>query len=302
MTVKVEKVSYGGWDNCYKISNEMVELIVTSDVGPRIMRYSFLDGENLMCQVKEDMGKSGSDKWLMYGGHRLWHSPEHPIRTYNPDNFPVKVKVLENGVHLTSDVEKVSGIKKEMIIKLSDKTSQVEVDHILTNTNLWTVQLSVWALSVLDKGGLEVVPQETKDTGLLPNRMISLWPYTDLSDKRVMWGKKYIFLQQDPKISQPFKFGISNTPGWAAFFNKNDMYIKRFFPQEDKLYPDYSASMYETYTNEFMTEMETLSPLVNLKENESISHKEIWKLYKDVRVPKNEEEMDEIVGEYRLDG
>jgi hypothetical protein len=48
MPVHIEKVSWGGWPNCYKISNGEVELIVTSDVGPRIMRYGFVGGQNLL--------------------------------------------------------------------------------------------------------------------------------------------------------------------------------------------------------------------------------------------------------------
>src|SRR5690349_10985616 len=42
--VKIEKTEYGGWPNCYRISNGEVELIVTTDVGPRIMHYGFVGG------------------------------------------------------------------------------------------------------------------------------------------------------------------------------------------------------------------------------------------------------------------
>ena len=43
-------------------------------------------------------------------------------------------------------------------------------------------------------GGKEVVPQGRRDTGLLPNRVVSLWPYSRLDDPRVHWGERYIFL------------------------------------------------------------------------------------------------------------
>jgi hypothetical protein len=73
------------------------------------------------------------------------------------------------------------------------------------------------------------------------------------------------------------------------------MYIKRFSPMEDMLYPDYSASMYETYTCNFMTEMESLSPLIILGPKEKLEHNEEWELVKDVMPPKDEKEMDKIV-------
>ena len=37
--VKVEKTAYKGWANCYRVTNGEVELLVTSDVGPRIIRF-----------------------------------------------------------------------------------------------------------------------------------------------------------------------------------------------------------------------------------------------------------------------
>jgi hypothetical protein len=45
--VKVEKTSYQGWQNCYRVTNGEVELIVTGDIGPRVMRYGFVGGRNL---------------------------------------------------------------------------------------------------------------------------------------------------------------------------------------------------------------------------------------------------------------
>ena len=36
----VERFSYRGWNNAYKLSNGSVELIVTADVGPRILNVS----------------------------------------------------------------------------------------------------------------------------------------------------------------------------------------------------------------------------------------------------------------------
>ena len=294
MTVKVEKIPYGGWNNCYRIFNDTVEVVVTSDVGPRIIRYGFIGRFNVMCEKEDQMGKSGGDEWMIYGGHRLWHSPEHEIRSYYPDNFPVDVQIIENGIKVSQPVEKTTMIKKDIEVVLDDESSKVYLKHTLTNYNLWDVELAAWALTVVAPGGLEVVPQETLDTLLLPNRMLSLWPYTDMSDKRVQWGSRYIFLQHDSKAIKPFKFGISNTNGWAAYFNNDDMFVKKFSPLENMVYPDYSASMYETYTCDFMTEMESLSPLILLGPKEKIEHNEQWELFSDVKPPKNEEEMDKI--------
>ena len=67
----MEKVSYAGWPNCIKLSNGQIELIVTTDVGPRIMRFGFVGGQNLLNEYKDQVGKTGGDEWRIYGGHRL---------------------------------------------------------------------------------------------------------------------------------------------------------------------------------------------------------------------------------------
>ena len=59
----------------YKLSNGVVELVVTADVGPRILFYGFRNGENQFHEVKEDAGKNGGSEFRLYGGHRLWVSP-----------------------------------------------------------------------------------------------------------------------------------------------------------------------------------------------------------------------------------
>ncbi len=59
----MEKVSYGGWPNCIKLSNGQTELIATTDVGPRIMRFGYAGGQNLLKEYKDQMSKTGGDTW-----------------------------------------------------------------------------------------------------------------------------------------------------------------------------------------------------------------------------------------------
>src|SRR4029077_18781182 len=76
--VKIEKINFKGWPNSYRMSNGEVELVVTGDIGPRIIRYGFLGGQNLFKEYAEQMGKSGEKDWQIRGGHRLWVGPEVP--------------------------------------------------------------------------------------------------------------------------------------------------------------------------------------------------------------------------------
>ncbi len=286
--VKVQKVSYGGWENCLQIINDIVDLIVTVDIGPRIIRYGFVGQENEMCEIESTLGLKGGDEWRIYGGHRLWHSPEEKQRTYEPDNSPVDWEKIPNGIKTTQDMEPRTKIKKEMEITLSPENSGVKILHRLTNSGPWPVELSVWSISAMATGGKEVIPQTRKDTGLLPNRLMVLWPYTRLNDSRIYWGDKYIILQQDPNIKQPLKFGTSNENGWAVYFNHDHLFVRYYTHDKNARYPDFGVS-YETYTIDFMLEMETLSPLTVLEPNTYVEHIEKWELFDNVPMPPNDE-------------
>ena len=98
----IEKTNYHGWANSYRISNGEVEAIVTADVGPRVMRYGFVGGQNFFKEFKEQLGQSGEPGWQPRGGHRIWIAPEDPVKSYAPDNEPIGREVTEDGVIATA--------------------------------------------------------------------------------------------------------------------------------------------------------------------------------------------------------
>ena len=287
--IKMREITYGNYGKCMELSNGAADLAVTLDMGPRIIRFGLTGGENEFCEDAPNTMDTPHGKWSLLGGHRLWHSPEASPRTYSPDNDPVKWQRIENGIKVIQTTEPWVQIEKEMEITMAGCCNKVQIIHRLTNKNAWPVELSVWALSVMAKGGLEVVPQPQRDTGLLGNRVIALWPYSRMNDHRVTWGDKYITIRQDAEYMKPFKFGISNEDGWAAYFNHGNLFIKRFPHIMGAAYPDFGVS-YETYTINFMVEMESLSPLVRLEPDAAVSHIEEWELIPGVPMPENNEE------------
>src|SRR3954465_6431784 len=128
-SVKMEKVAYGGWANCIKLSNGQIELIATTDVGPRVIRFGFIGGDNLFKEFPDHMGKTGGDQWRSFGGHRLWHAPEIRPRTYAPDNSPVEAKWDGKTLKLIQPVEASTGIQKEIEVTLSKNENRVTVVH-----------------------------------------------------------------------------------------------------------------------------------------------------------------------------
>ena len=293
--VKMEKTAYGGWPNCYRLTNGTLELIVTTDVGPRIIRLGFVGKPNMFKEYPDMIGKTGGDEWRIYGGHRLWHSPEVMPRTYAPDNSPVQATPAGNTLKIVQPTEGTTGIQKELEIALAEQGARARILHRLRNNGPWPLELAAWCLSVMDAGGMAVVPHPVKATldKLLPNWCLTLWPYTDMNDPRVDWGTRYIRLRQVPG-TQPFKIGLSNNEGWGAYLNRGQMFLKRFDYVEGATYPDFGASM-EVYTNADMLELETVGPLRVLQPGAEIEHVELWSLFDNVSLPQSEADIETTI-------
>ena len=297
MAIKLNEITYGDFGQCLQLTNGDVDVVITIDMGPRIVRYSIVGGENEFCE-RPDIVTNPKTGFKLMGGHRLWHSPEHMLRTYEADNRPVRWQETDTGVIVSGSVEPNTGMQKEMEISLEESGTAVYVLHRITNTGLWPVKFAAWSISAMAPGGKEIIPINKDDTELLANNWLALWPYSAMNDSRVWWGSDYISLTQDPAISEPFKVGIKNNQGWAAYFNHGHLFIKQFFTDDTEEYPD-GGMNYETYTNDFMVEMETLSPMYEIEPGDCIEHEEIWMLFEDVDVPEDSDEsIAEILEDY----
>jgi hypothetical protein len=135
--VKIKEVTYKLHEKCLQISNEEVDLIVTTQEGPRIIRYGFSGQRNQFCDDAPLTLDVKGEKWRLMGGHRLWHSPEKFPRTYMPDNKPVNYKKTDNGVIVYQKADPWVQIDKEMEISLYDEGPEVLVKHTIINKNAW---------------------------------------------------------------------------------------------------------------------------------------------------------------------
>jgi hypothetical protein len=294
----VEKVTYFNQPNCYKLTNGTIEAVVTTDIGPRILRYGFKDEENMLGEVPEDVIKTKLGDWRPWGGHRLWTAPEANPRSYSPDNSPIEYESdSDYSIRLIQPTEPETGIQKEMTVTIEPSGTLLTIHHKITNRNLWSIKVAPWALTIMNGGGVAILPQEpyrSWDEYLLPARPLVLWHYTDLSDSRWAIGKKYIQLKTDAQIAAPQKIGIMNKQGWAAYYRQRTLFIKQFPYEEGADYPDYGSNN-ETYTAGSFIEIESLGPLRQLEPGMFAAHEERWSLYADVEMERSEESIEAAI-------
>jgi hypothetical protein len=297
-TVKVEKTEYKGWQNCYRVSNGEVELIVTGDVGPRIIRFAFIGGQNLFKEYAEQMGKSGEERFQLRGGDRVWKAPEDSIATWAPDNAPVEIQVTPTGLIAREPVEPLTKLQKEIEVSLASAGTSVKVMHRITNHSLFPLEFAPWALTMMAPGGMAVSgfpPRGKHPINLEATNPLVMWAYTDLSDPRWKFTKKYLTLSQDANNKEAQKLGMFNTDTWAAYLLNGEVFVKRGKADPSKAYPDFGCS-FETFTNNEFLEIETLGPLTKLQPGQTVELVEDWSLFRDAKLANvSDEELDRVV-------
>lgn len=284
--VKVEKVEYKGWRNSYRVSNGEVELVVTSDVGPRVIRFGFVGGQNLFKEFAEQLGGTGEAKAQLRGGDRVWKAPEDPIATWAPDNVPVEITITADGLIARAPVEPLTSLQKEIEVKMAASGSEVIVFHRITNHSLFTLEYSAWALTMMAPGGIAIAgfpPRGKHPANLEATNPLVMWAYTNLSDKRWVFTKKYLTLKQDPTNSEAQKLGMFNPNTWGAYVLNGEAFIKRAQANSTETYPDFGCS-FETFTNNEFLEMETLSPLTKLPPGKTAEQVEHWSLHRNIKL------------------
>lgn len=283
--IEICKQIYPPWGEVISLNDGKIEVKVTLDIGPRIIYLALNQSENIMFEDKEDLINKGGEFfkqnfndriWHIYGGHRLWKSPED-LASYYPDSTKVKCEINGNTASFCSDEESTTGLIKSIAITMLG-SGKLIVNHKFLNNGKEKIRAALWGLSVLKSGGTVYFPINDKSDGLLPSENYVLWPYTNIKDNRLTFNDNFISVKQKP-IEQPFKLGAFLKKGVAGYINGNTVFIKKFGNFDSLPYPDFNCN-FEVFTNKYMIECESLSPLFDIGVGESAEHIEEWQLFK----------------------
>jgi hypothetical protein len=257
------------------LENGHLRVQIPRSFGPRVTHLQFHGSPNLLAELQDfSTRRPDGREYRFYGGHRLWVAA-------------VEVTGSDLRVTIRKPPEAESGIAKTMTINMDEKKACIVIHHQLTNTGAAAIRCAPWAITQFRTGGTAILPQSTAQTGLLPNRLVALWPYTKIDGQLLTWGEQVLLLRAEKQ--PPFKIGFPNPRGWLGYWLEGCLFIKRFTYDPSAEYVDLGCSS-ECYCNHQFLELESLAPVTDLAPGESVSHTETWELYEAAKPPEDEKD------------
>jgi hypothetical protein len=269
-----DRTNFRGFEAVRLENGKGDELTILTEVGPRIISFRPEGGDNFFYVNDENFkGDAHPDKWHVYGGTRLWVSPEAPI-TYAPDNRAVKTEVEDSRVTLTAPDPR-TGIKRIIEVKARERTFSLTFTILNEGTMLHTAGL--WVLSCLEPAAGTSIYLPWGEEGHWNVKDMKYWRSwleagSDIESKQ--WSPTNEFFIIRP-TGETGKVGFRNRYGFALFQRDTLSFIKRSPYYESAQYPD-DGCTFEVYTSREFYEIETLSPLFCLKPGIPYSHREEW--------------------------
>ena len=270
------KTIFNGLD-AVKIENRKGDLlVVVTGTGPRIICFQPEGKENIFYVDDKETGPGsvGDPNWHIYGGTRLWLSPETEA-SYSPDNSPCEVKIEDDKVTVVSPVDKTTKLRK--ILEIEARHESFTVTYTVKNEGAHLVTAGLWAISCVKpfKDGAIYLPWGEPGT----------WDIKDIKYWKSWLGSKTNIASAQYNPTDEFfivkptgetgKVGFANRWGYALYKAGDLCFIKQSDYCHTARYPDGGCS-YEVYTCERLYEIETLSPLFCMKPKRSYSHTERW--------------------------
>lgn len=260
------------------VENEHLRIEVALDAGPRVVWLSRPGGRNVFAETPEiDWPTVHGRPYRILGGHRLWSSPECPLDEQVPDDEPVTLRELADGIEVVGATKTHDGLTRRIELRPAADGPRVHVTHVLENGGDRTVRAAAWALTQMTPGGVGMLPLPGGGgSAQLPNRNVVLWPYSSVADPRfeLIDGEIRVRATGDAGF---FKAGCLNVSG-EVFYELDDVvFRKRFSPKPDAEHVDFGCNT-EVYVRAEFLELETLTPLHDVEPGGSIVHVEEWQL------------------------
>ncbi len=272
----LSRVDFQGWRDCYRISNEKVQVIVAPSIG-RLMSYRLTNGQNVLNvnPAKEGLlpPRPQKDGYIYFGGLYTWIAPQASWISYDGkgiytgadpvlDNGPYRVTAMkENELTMTSPISHCYGLQMIKTFKLAKDSSKLEFSVTLRNTASVPIRWAVWNLSGVKPVGIAFfdVPGGKKDLQFPVNDKID--PKKFAKALQVIDGRTAaVDLRQYRKDGG--KIFVRRGSDYLAYRQPGSWFVRRFSTNPAQIFTDWQSQI-EIWADAkigHIFELETASP------------------------------------------
>ena len=271
--MQIKKIEYEGIPNCIEctIAEPLSQkLVITTTFGPRILHLSIGNSKNILFHDKEK--EISAQDWYIYGGHRLWISPETQD-TYHGDNQECTIEMDTDkvAVYFMDQVLKI-----ERGIQISENAGHFQIKNSITNKHESLYTGSLWSMTCVIPEGTVFFPWG--NAGDWITKKIIYWQKwmtdhgTQIGSSQYVEGKDLFLIKPS---GEEGKVGTSGYEGFVGITNDGYTFMKKFDRLPTNDYPDDNCAI-EVYTCDKFIELETLSPMFTFIPNQTYTHTEEW--------------------------
>lgn len=259
-----------------------LRLVVVTQFGPRVAFLGRPDGENLLYWDPNNLHR---DNWQLHGGHRLWITrpgADENEETYRPDNAAVSAESNGETLILTQPVDPINQVQRSLRIHPSGK-KQLTLEHQIRNTGDMLYSGGIWALTcTLPRPGTNYgIPLgDGTDWDAATVVLFRKWGghgCDSFDDAQFSFSRDMMMLRPEGRENKRM---IQSRHGIIALSDSenNITFAKRALFQNGAQYPENTNIAIYVGPENFMVEMETMSPFAQLRPGESLVHCEDWVL------------------------
>lgn len=293
MELQIGQTQFDRWSEAYRLTLGEAEMIVVTEIGPRILSLSVSGGPNLLF-VDDDLSLSrdaGGDTWYIYGGHRVWVAPESEA-SYAPDNAPCDVTVSDGRISVLGPLNPHTLVQKRLTV--SGRDGRFVVESAILNRGEALFLGGTWAITCVAPTGIVAFPWGSG--GCWDLKRITYWARwmdhrSDLTSQQWRPGPD---LYQVAPTGEEGKVGTNSPEGWVALCRDDATFVKAR-PWAPAHYPDGGCSL-EVYTCDRFIEMEMLGPLTTVVPGSEAVVEEEWTVTSERVDPGNGDSIRRLIG------
>jgi hypothetical protein len=280
----VQLKTYLGWENSLVLNASGVEAIIVPAIGGRITQYS-LNGENVIFESPGSAGKTlaytKTNFWV--GGYQCDIGPE--IRGI-PDHKNLWMGLWRGQatkdymVSVMSEPDATVGLQMEKEILIEPGTGDLGITQRMKNISDKETGFCLWDRTLCKGGGFALLPLNKR------SRFKAGWSIRRTIDEKYVYdGNKphspRVKILNDVLVArtggEATKVGADSDAGWIAYVRGKLLFVKYFPYFANRNYSDGGNSV-ELYFDQQVSELEPLSPEIELKPGESYAFPEKWTL------------------------